>query len=47
VREHVPTDMVVPQIGIGWVAIGLLSLVLVLTGIFWSSPMKTGATEEL
>ena len=34
-REH--SDLFNPQIGMGWIAIGLLSLALVLVGIFWTS----------
>jgi hypothetical protein len=44
-RRHVAPDLFVPQIGIGWIAIALLSLVLIAVGIFGSSrsPAKAGA----
>lgn len=35
--EAIAPDLFVPQIGIGWIAIALLSLALVLVGIFWPS----------
>jgi len=37
-REYLGPDLFVPQIGMGWIAIALLSLALILAGIFWSSP---------
>lgn len=42
VREYVELDMLMPHIGIGWIAIGLLSLALIAVGIFCASPGKTG-----
>lgn len=42
-RDYVSPDLFVPQIGMGWIAIALLSLALVLAGIFWSSPRATRA----
>jgi hypothetical protein len=40
-RRHVAPDLFVPQIGIGWIAIAVLSLALIAIGIFWSSPRNT------
>jgi hypothetical protein len=40
-REHVQIDAFVPHVGIGWIAIGLLSLALIAVGVFWGSPGKT------
>lgn len=37
-REFVAPDLYTPQIGTGWIAIALLSLALVLIGIFWRTP---------
>ncbi|MEA3013882.1 MAG: hypothetical protein QOD42_2427 [Sphingomonadales bacterium] len=34
-REYVELDMFVPHVGIGWIAIGLLSLALIAVGLFW------------
>lgn len=34
-RDYVSPDLFTPQIGMGWIAIALLSLALVLIGIFW------------
>ena len=36
VREHVAPELFVPSIGIGWIAIAMLSVVLIAVGIFWS-----------
>ena len=35
VGEYVAPDLFVPHVGPGWIALGLLSLALVLVGIFW------------
>ncbi len=35
VGEYLAPDLFVPQIGFGWIALALLSLALVLVGIFW------------
>lgn len=37
-RKHVAPDLFMPSIGIGWIAVAVLSLALVAVGIFWSSP---------
>ncbi|HTU11148.1 MAG TPA: hypothetical protein VMG08_09655 [Allosphingosinicella sp.] len=37
-REYLAPDLFVPQIGAGWIAIAVLSLALILAGLFWSSP---------
>jgi hypothetical protein len=42
-REYLAPDLFVPQIGMGWIAIALLSLALVLIGIFWPSPAAKAA----
>jgi len=34
-REFLAPDLFAPHIGMGWMAIGLLSLALVLIGLFW------------
>lgn len=39
-RRHVAPDLFVPHIGVGWIAIAVLSLALIATGIFWSSPER-------
>jgi hypothetical protein len=36
-RDYIELDMLVPHIGIGWIAIALLSLALIAVGIFWRS----------
>lgn len=36
-RDYVELDMFVPHVGIGWIAIGLLSLALIAVGLFWRS----------
>lgn len=41
-REHVQLDMFVPHIGIGWIAIGLLSLALIAVGIALRSSGEAG-----
>jgi hypothetical protein len=41
-REYVQLDAFVPHVGIGWIAIGLLSLALIAVGIFWHASAKTG-----
>jgi hypothetical protein len=42
-RELLRPDLFAPQIGTGWIAIALLSLALVLIGIFWSPRRPRGA----
>jgi hypothetical protein len=44
-REFLAPDLFTPQIGMGWIAIALLSLVLIAIGIFWPSPGRAGADE--
>jgi hypothetical protein len=45
-QELVEPDLFVPQIGIGWIAIALLSLALIVIGIFRASPGKaTGPAD--
>jgi hypothetical protein len=39
-RDYVAPDLFTPQIGMGWIAIAVLSLALVLIGIFWR-PSRT------
>jgi hypothetical protein len=39
-QELVEPDLFVPQIGVGWIAIALLSLALIVIGIFRASPGK-------
>jgi hypothetical protein len=34
-RDYVELDLFVPHVGIGWIAIGLISLALIAVGIFW------------
>lgn len=36
-RDYVEVDLLAPHIGIGWIAIGLLSLALIALGLFWRS----------
>jgi hypothetical protein len=36
-REYVQVDAFVPHVGIGWIAIGLISLALIAVGLFWRS----------
>ena len=43
-RELVEPDLFVPQIGAGWIAIALLSLALIVIGIFWTSRGETTGT---
>lgn len=47
VREQVAPDGFVPSIGIGWIAIALLSAALIAVGIFWSRPRGKGAEKQV
>ena len=44
-REYVSPDLFVPQIGMGWIAIAMLSVVLVVIGIFWRAD-RPGAPAD-
>jgi hypothetical protein len=34
-REYVNLDILAPHVGVGWIAIGLLSVALIAVGLFW------------
>lgn len=42
-REFVAPDLFAPHIGMGWIAIAMLSLALVCVGLFWSPPRRAAA----
>jgi hypothetical protein len=42
-RHFLQPDLFTPQIGMGWIAIALLSLALVCVGIFWPQPRAEAA----
>lgn len=41
-REYVAPELFAPNIGLGWIALALLSLALVLIGIFWPARAERG-----
>lgn len=47
VREQVAPDLGVPGIGIGWIAIAVLSAVLIAVGIFWSRSRGNSAEAKV
>lgn len=45
-RDYLAPDLFVPQIGMGWIAIGLLGLALIVIGISWPARGKAGAASS-